>query len=226
MKRTIVGLILAGVLAVAAPAAAQVKALSFSIGGGVTTPTGGVTDNLGPGGQVLLGLTYRASDQVSVTGEYGFSSLGSKSVTVPQPLTTAGSATFSGSGWYQFAGGAVRFTPWTSGKSSVYLIGGAGVYHRSVYVSTPAIGQVTVCDPSWFICFPTAVTVDKVIGTRASNDPGFSVGGGFTYKVSALATFFAEARYHYVAGPDVANQSGGTTNANGQFFPLTFGFRF
>jgi len=29
-----------------------------------------------------------------------------------------------------------------------------------------------------------------------------------------------------VWGPDVKNASGGTTNANGQFFPLTFGFRF
>ena len=187
---------------------------------------GGVTDDLGIGGQVTLGLSYRVNDQVAVTGEYGFSSLGSKGLTVPQPLIADGSASFSGSGWFQFFGGAVRVTPWVSGKASAYVLGGMGVYNRSVYVTTPATGLVTVCNPAWFICFPTAVTVDQVVGSRGSTDPGFSVGGGFSYKLSTLATFYAEARYHYVWGPDVQNQAGGTTNANGQFFPLTFGFRF
>ena len=82
-----------------------------------------------------------------------------------------------------------------------------GVYHRSVYVTTPATGMVTVCDPGWFICFPTAVTVDTVVGSRGSTDPGISFGGGFTYRLSNLATFFAEARYHYVWGPDVAERA-------------------
>jgi len=225
MKRMIGGLILAGIVVAASPSSAQDKALSFSLGGGVTTPVGGVTDSLGTGGQITLGLAYKVNDQVGVTGEYGFSSLGSKGLTVPQPLTTA-SASFDGSGWYQYFGGAVRFTPWVSGKTSAYVLGGMGVYHRSVYVTTPSTGLVTICDPGWFICFPTAVTVDTVVGSRGSTDPGISFGGGFTYRLSNLATFFAEARYHYVWGPDVANASGGTTNANGQFFPLTFGFRF
>ena len=225
MKRMIVGLLLVGIVAAASPAAAQVTFPRFSIGGGFTVPVGGVTDSLGGGGQVTLGLTFPLNEQVVVAAEYGFSSNGSKALTVPQPLTT-NSAAFTGSGWYQYAAGVVRFTAWTSGKSSAYVLGGMGVYHRSVYVTTPATGLVTVCNPGWFICFPTAVTVDTVVGSRGSNDPGFSAGGGITYKVSKLATFFAEARYHYVWGPDVKNASGGTTNANGQFFPLTFGFRF
>jgi len=226
MKRMIVGLVLTGVIAAATPAAGQDKPLSFNIGGGFTVPVGGVTDSLGIGGQVTLGLSYGVKDNVAVAGEYTFSSLGSKGLTVPQPLIAGGSAVFSGSGWFQYAGGTVQFTPWVSGKATAYVLGGMGVYHRSVYVTTPATGLVTVCDPSWFICFPTAVTVDKVVGSRGSTDPGFSVGGGVTYKLSNLATFYAEARYHYVWGPDVQNASGGTTNANGQFFPLTFGFRF
>jgi hypothetical protein len=225
MKRTIVALILAGFVGAASPARAQDKPLSFSLGGGVTTPVGGVTDSLGTGGQIAASLIYRVNDQVGIAGEYGFSSLGSKSLTVPQPLTTT-TASFSGSGWFQYFGGSVQFTPWVSGKKSAYVLGGMGVYYRSVYVTTPSTGMVTICDPGWFICFPTAVTVDTVVGSRGSTDPGINFGGGFTYKINDLATFFAEARYHYVWGPDVKNQSGGTTNANAQFFPLTFGFRF
>jgi len=53
-----------------------------------------------------------------------------------------------------------------------------------------------------------------------------SFGGGYSYKLSALASFFVEARYHYVWGPEVNNGSGGTKKANAQFFPITFGFRF
>lgn len=224
MKRMIGALILAGCLAAASTASAQDKPLSFSLGGGVTTPVGGITDSLGVGGQFTAALTYRVNDQVDLGGEYGFSSQGSKSLTIPQASST--SAKFDGSGWYQYVGGTAQFTPYRSGKTTAYLIGGMGIYYRSVYVTTPATGMVTVCDPGWFICFPTAVTVDTVVGSRHSTDPGISVGGGFTYRVSQLAEFFAEARYHYVWGPDVKNASGGTTSASGQFFPITFGFRF
>lgn len=225
MKRTIVGLILVGLVAVSSPAAAADKPLSFVIGGGITRPVGGAGDNLGSGGQVTLGLGFKVKPTVAVFGEYNFSSLGKKLLDVPQPLITT-AETFSGNGWFQYAGGGVTFTPWQSGKASVYVLGGMGIYHRSVYVSTPATGLVTVCNPGWFICFPTPVTVDKVVASRGSTDPGVSFGGGYTYRLSDLASFFVEARFHYVWGPDVKNASGGTTNASAQFFPITFGFRF
>jgi opacity protein-like surface antigen len=225
MKRMIGGLILAGLVMASSPAAASDKPFSFNIGAGLATPVGGVGDSLGQGGQVTLGLSYKVQPQLTIFGEYNFSSLGSKTLAVPQPLVTSAQS-FNGNGWYQYGGGGVSFTPWQSGKSSVYLLGGMGVYYRSVYISTPATGLVTVCNPAWFICFPTAVTVDQVVASRASTDPGLSFGGGYTYRLSNLASFFVEARYHYVWGPDVPNQSGGTTTANGQFFPITFGFRF
>ena len=225
MKRMIGGLFLVGLIVMSSPAAASDKPYSFSIGGGIATPVGGAGESLGSGGQVTLGFGYQVKPKLTVFGEYNFSSLGAKDIDVPQPLITD-VATFSGNGWYQYFGGGATFTPWQSGKSSVYVLGGAGVYYRSVYVTTPATGLVTVCRPDWFICFPTAVTVDEIVASRHSTDPGVSVGGGFTYRLSDLASFFVEARYHYVWGPDVKNPSGGTTNANAQYFPITFGFRF
>jgi Outer membrane protein beta-barrel domain len=225
MKRMIGGLFLVGLLLMSPPAAASDKPFSFSIGAGVATPAGGAGESLGSGGQVTLGLSYKLRPQTTVFGEYNFSSLGNKTLEVPQPLITD-TKSFTGSGWYQYGGGGVTFTPWQSEKSSVYVLGGAGVYYRSVYVTTPATGLVTVCQPGWFICYPTAVTVDQIVASRSTTDPGVSFGGGFTYRLSNLASFFIEARYHYVWGPDVPTSSGGTQKADAQFFPISFGFKF
>jgi hypothetical protein len=225
MKRMIVGLLLVGMVVISSPAAAGDKPLSFSIGGGIATPVGGVGESLGSGGQVTLGLAYKVQPRITVFGEYNFSSLGDKTIPVPQPILTDVTS-FTGSGWFQYGGGGVTFTPWASGKSSVYVLGGAGVYYRSVYVTTPATGLVTVCRPDWFICYPTAVTVDQIVASRATTDPGVNFGGGFTYRLSNLASFFVEARYHYVWGPEVPAASGGAEKADAQFFPITFGFKF
>jgi len=225
MKRMIGGLLLVGLVLMSSPAAAGDKPWSFSLGGGVAVPVGGAGDSLGSGGQVTLGFGYRVRPQIEVFGEYNFSSLGDKKLTLPQPLIT-GAQDFSGNGWFQYGGGGVTFTPWQSAKSSVYVLGGAGVYYRSVYVTTPATGLVTICRPDWFICYPTPVTVDQVVASRNTTDPGVSFGGGFTYRLSDLATFFVEARYHYVWGPEVQVPSGGAEKASAQFFPITFGFRF
>jgi opacity protein-like surface antigen len=143
MKRMTGGLILAGLIVISSPAAASDKPFSFSIGGGIATPVGGAGESLGSGGQVTIGLGYKVQPRVTVFGEYNFSSLGRKDIEVPQPPTTD-VASFSGNGWYQYGGGGVTFTPWQSGKSSVYVLGTFGVYYRSVYVTTPETGLVTV----------------------------------------------------------------------------------
>ncbi|HSP89939.1 MAG TPA: outer membrane beta-barrel protein [Vicinamibacterales bacterium] len=225
MKRMIGGLFLVSLIVMSSPSAASDRPFSFSIGGGIATPVGGAGESLGSGGQVTIGVGVKVQPKFTLFGEYNFSSLGQKRLDIPQPQVDD-PATFSGSGWYQYGGGGVTFTPWQSGKSSVYVLGGAGVYYRSVYVTTPSTGLVTICRPDWFICFPTPVTVDTVVASRSTTDPGVSIGGGYTYRLSDLASFFVEARYHYVWGPDVNNPSGGTTSASAQYFPITFGFRF
>ena len=40
------------------------------------------------------------------------------------------------------------------------------------------------------------------------------------------ASFYVEARWHYMWGPEFTNGNGEKVNANGQYFPITFGFRF
>jgi opacity protein-like surface antigen len=74
--------------------------------------------------------------------------------------------------------------------------------------------------------------VDQVIGSRSSTDFGMNFGGGVDFKFHEHSSFYVEVRYHYIWGPTISSSlvppSGGpsTLKANGQFLPLTFGFRF
>jgi hypothetical protein len=112
-----------------------------------------------------------------------------------------------------------------------YFLAGLGVYHRSLQLTSPAVGFTTFCDPYWLVCYPTAVSVDNILGSRSSTDFGINFGGGVTF--GREAKFYIEARYHYVWGPTIATASNlpvGTTpstvSTNAQYFPLTFGVRF
>jgi hypothetical protein len=84
------------------------------------------------------------------------------------------------------------------------------------------------CDPWWYVCYPGGfVPVENIVGERSSTDFGMDFGGGVRF-----GAVFAEARYHYIWGPTVELSGEGTPDssteleADGQFFTLTFGFRF
>ena len=114
-----------------------------------------------------------------------------------------------------------------------YVMGGLGVYDRKLQLTSPAIGYTTFCDPYWYVCYPAAVPVEKIVGHRSSTDFGMNFGGGVTYHIHQTAAIYAEIRYHYVWGPSIDPQVqplSGTTSqnltANGRFLPITVGFRF
>jgi hypothetical protein len=115
-----------------------------------------------------------------------------------------------------------------------YLLGGGGIYHRIIQLTSPAVGYTTICDPYWYVCYPAAVSMDQILGDRSSNDFGIDFGGGITF--GHEVKFFVESRYHYVWGPEVTatvpapvgttqgSCSGGCTT-NAAYFPLTFGVK-
>jgi hypothetical protein len=119
-----------------------------------------------------------------------------------------------------------------------YLLGGGGIYHRIVQLTTPSVGYTSYCDPYWYVCYPALVSVDTIIGDRSSNDFGMDFGGGLTF--GKEGKFYIETRYHYVWGkkitpttvttlPTEATTPAQCTNGcstNASYFPLTFGFRF
>jgi opacity protein-like surface antigen len=233
VMRTFSALLVVALLIGAAPARAQEhRAVEGNIGGGFTFVLSDIKDHLGNGGNFVVGVTYNPSQQFGIQAEYSFTALGEKRISIPVlPSPTASSGTptdFFGNSNMQYVDFNVVFRPKTEGKVTGYVVAGPGVYYRPVQVTTPGVGYVPgYCDPYWYVCYPGGVVpVDYIIGERSTTDFGINFGGGVNFAIGEHAKVYAEARYHYMWGPEVkfAGQSYG--KANGQFLPLTFGIRF
>jgi opacity protein-like surface antigen len=238
------GLFIAAVLIAAAPATAQdEKPVKLSIGGGFTGVYGDGADHLGNGGNFTLGVIFKVNPLVSVQGEYAWNGMKQKQLLLPVFATPVGSAgvpsDFFADANMQYFDFNLLLHPVTGGKASPYFITGLGAYYRPVQISTPAIGFASVCDPYWYVCYPAAVPVEQVVGSRSSTDFGMNFGAGVDFRVAEHASIFLEMRYHYVWGPSIDQANvptqpiAGVTpatpkslSANGRFLPITVGFRF
>ena len=127
----------------------------------------------------------------------------------------------------------VYTAPRGDSKVGGYGLGGLGLYHRTVQLTSPAVGYTTFCDPYWYVCYPALVEVDNILVDRSSTDFGINFGGGVTFGGDS-AKFYVELRYHYVWGQEVRAQgtviSGGPCQAeacstNASYLGTTFGVR-
>jgi opacity protein-like surface antigen len=232
------GFLLVAALFAAVPAAAQdEKPVQLNIGGGYTGIYGAAADHIGNGGNFTLGVIFNVKPTIGIQGEYGWNGIGKKQLSLPvfpSPVGGTGVPTdFFADGNMQYGDANVLFHPSVSSKAKPYVLAGLGVYYRPVNVTTPGVGYTTICDPYWYVCYPTLVPVDQVVGSRSSTDFGMNFGGGVNYKLTDSASIYFEVRYHYVWGPSIeptvnplTGQQVGKQTANGQFLPITVGFRF
>jgi opacity protein-like surface antigen len=234
------GFVLAATLLAAAPAAAQdEKPIQLNIGGGFTGVYGAAADHIGNGGNFTLGVIFNTHTPVSLQTEYGWTGIKQKEIDLPvfptvNPLGGASQPFFADGNMQYFDVNALLHAK-TSGRAKPYGLVGLGYYHRPVSITTPGVGYTTICDPYWYVCYPTLVPVDQVVGERSSNDFGMNFGGGVNFKMSESTSIYLEIRYHYIWGPEVANaptqpiagvSPPSSLKANGQFLPITVGFRF
>lgn len=229
------GLFFAAVVVAAAPAAAQdVKPVQLNIGGGFTGVYGAASDRIGNGGHFNLGVIFNVSPVVSLQGEYGWNGMQKKNIQLPvsvNPLDAGVPTDFFADGNMQYGDFNLLLHAPNSSKVQPYAVTGLGIYYRPVNVTTPAVGFTTICDPYWYVCYPAAVPVDQVVGSRSSTDFGMDFGGGVNYKMGEHTSLYFEVRYHYIWGPEIVSAtplsgSSTPTKANGQFLPITVGFRF
>ena len=236
------GLFLAAALLATAPAAAQdERPVKLTLGGGFTGVYGDGADRLGNGGNFTVGVLFRVNPVVSLQTEYGWNGMKQKQLQLPvqvNPLAESIPTDFFADANMQYGSLNVLLSPKSSGRAAPYVLTGLGVYYRPVSITTPSVGFATVCDPYWYVCYPTAVPVDQVVGSRSSTDFGMNIGAGVNFKIAESASMFLEMRYHYVWGPKIeqsqvptqpiagASVTPKSLSANGQFLPITLGFRF
>ncbi len=211
------------VLLVAAPVVAQDRPVNFSLGGGLTFPSGDVADSFDMGGHFLAGLSFNFNDAVGFEADYQYHWMPGPERSFPNVGTSGTTLIESNHHIHMGTFNVIVRTP-SSSPVAGYFLGGVGVYNRVVQLTTPAVGFITVCDPYWYVCFPTAVSTDRIVGDRSSTDFGIDFGGGVTF--GGEARFFVEARYHYVMGDDINVPGGTARSTNAQYIPITFGIRF
>ena len=230
MKKLLFGAFLVTLVA-AAPARAQGDGpVHLNIGGGFTQPLSDVKERFGTGGGFNIGVIFEPAPTFGFQVEYSFNKLAGEEQTVQISQTPILAGLTNGiieshhdMHYIDFNG---IFKPGGDSIVKPYGIGGFGMYYRTVTLTSPDIGYTTWCDPYWYVCYPTAVSIDTILGERTSWDPGFNVGGGVTFALGESALFYVETRWHYMWGPEFTDGAGVTQKANGQYLPVTFGFRF
>jgi Outer membrane protein beta-barrel domain len=203
------------VLMMAASAAAQEKPYSLAVGGAIVGPLSDSADRFSTGFGFAAGVTWHVNDQIGLTGDYAWSTLGVQDdwngLVASRPVEVTPRI--------QFGTVDVRFQA-PPMKVRLYVLAGFGLYHRAVRMATRGAGDITVCDPWWFVCTPGPVPVGSVNRTHSSTDPGLNVGAGIT-----AGRLFAEIRYHFMWGPSFDTPVG-TQQATGKFLPLIVGVTF
>ena len=225
--RRIVGWLFVAAVVVASPAQAQERKYYFNLGGGYTFSLSEAREHVGDGGNFVAGATFQLTPAIGIQGEYGYTGLGKKRVTVDIPGN--GLTNFDAHMNMQYGTANIVWGGRPARAAVTYFTGGVGVYHRPVKVTTPTVGFVPgYCDPFWYVCWPGGfVEVDQILAQRSSTDFGVNVGAGINWHLKGNTSAYFEVRYHFIWGPELKTVGGASAGkANGQVLPLTFGIRF
>jgi opacity protein-like surface antigen len=215
------------------PASAQDQKLNISIGGGATFPIDEIGSSFGTGSNFDIGVNVNLTENIGLRFDYFFTGM-SEGIDVELPSQPIEPGRTHFNAHHRVHSGLFDIVVSTTTRDShFYVLGGGGIYNRSVELTSPSVGLVPgFCDPFWYVCYPPIlVPVEEILGSRSSTDFGINVGAGFVFRVAESFGVFIETRYHFIWGPEIAetnplNGSGRIENANGQYFPLTFGIRF
>ena len=185
---------------------AQDKAGYFILGGGYTAPNGEVRDHLGDGYNFVIGGQYNATPVIGIEGLYSFNGLGEKRISIPvSPIARRRRRSHGLLRQHEHAvrHGERRVSEAGRRRSDRTASSAWASTTARSKVTTPGVGYMPgYCDPFWYVCYPGGfVPVDNIVGERSSTDFGMDFGGGVKF-----GAFYADARYHYIWGPEIEEQ--------------------
>jgi hypothetical protein len=197
---------------------AQEKSVHFNIGGGPTFVLGDLSDRFDTGWGPAVGLTFDASPRVGFQFEYAY-----RWFQIPDEADAAIGLLDANHQMHELSGNVIFNLTEPDSPVRFYIAAGPGMYNRSVEITRYA-GTGVVCDPWYYVC--GTYPVEAVLGERGGWDFGINIGAGIGFALGDSGEFYIESKYHQVWGPEFTSPAGGGGKADGQYLPLTFGFRF
>jgi len=213
--RIVKSVILGAALLASIPGVAQAqdRRFHFNVSFGPTFIAGELGNRFSTGLGPAVGVTYDINDRIGIQAEYAFRRFHAEKYVD----TVFGQFTAYHDTHQIDANLIFNLTPRDSSVRA-YLVAGGGAYYRRLTI-TEYIGTGIVCDPYWYICGTVPIT--DVKGARGGWDGGVTFGGGVGFRMGEDGEFFVESKYHHVFGPTFNG-----TKVDGQYIPLSFGFRF
>jgi hypothetical protein len=210
----------------AVSAAQDDRRFHVNFGGGPTFNLGDIGERFTTGWGPAIGVTIDANERLSFQFEYAY-----RWFDVNEATDVAAGQFSANHQTHQLDFNLVANLTRPDSPVRGYIVGGPGAYNRKVEI-TEYVGTGVICDPWYYVC--GVYPVDAVIGSRGGWDFGFNVGGGIGFRLGESSEFYIETRYHYVWGPEIvaatplpsSTETGSPGSSNGQYWPLTFGFRF
>ena len=190
--------------------ASRFRQWAFEAGAGFNAPIGNATPYITWGGNLTVGAGLHLAKDFTLLGEYQF--MDNK---LPGAFIAAGGGT-QGNTYINSLTIAPVLDFFPKLKTSAYLTGGGGWYHKSTN-----IGVAVCCD---FYGFPVVLNTTSF----SSNQWGGNIGIGISHRIGGTfgesnTKFFAEARYLFINTPPISQTNGlGTTG----LIPVTIGLRF
>jgi len=191
--------------------AQESRHFNLSAGGGFSAPTADASGNFNTGWNVNFRGGLNVSQSLLTDLDFTYNRWN---------LTRSALVKFGEPGGYANVW-SLSFEPMVRilprGPLNPYILAGAGLYHRRLTLTQPALFTTIVCDPFFGFCFPAVVRVNQVVATFSTYKPGFNAGRGLEFRFGHEGLkAFAEARY---------NEMFTTLGTNLSFVPVTFGIR-
>ncbi|MBI5547756.1 MAG: outer membrane beta-barrel protein [Deltaproteobacteria bacterium] len=192
---------------------------TWTFGGGLAAPVFDSSKRFPLGGQFDVALGYRLLDRLAVQVDYLYSTYG-----VSADVLQGGSFNAS----HTVQAGNLNFLLSVLPRSSsveLYVLGGPGVYGRTVEVSSVSGEPVpSLCEPGLLLCFSSVAPFPTTLAKATEIGFGLDAGLGMSISLGIPVRLFLETRFHFIWG--TIDTPDGPRKANGQYVPVSIGFRY
>jgi len=199
--------------------------IHVNFGGGPTFNFGELGERFSTGWGPAVGVTFDVNPRIGVQFEYAY-----RWFQVNDDIDIQAGKFSANHQTHQLAFNMVAKLTNPDSPVSFYITAGPGMYNRKVEI-TEYEGNGIICDPWYYVC--GTYPIESIVGSRGGWDFGFNVGAGVGLPIGEGLQFYIETRYHQVWGPEFVPPAGipvpnasSSFKADGQYWPLTFGFRF